>query len=450
MVSTWLLVLIVIIAVFVIAIGIGWNIRNNQTKNQPPPINQGYTHPLVWTPGEAGPDENKNTCQVYQFPTTVQDGIAFVGAPTFNYNTLQGMSGMTLTNEITCIDVDQIIAQQMQHTCTGPAGVLDNSLVRCITLNGKYAGAGDTETFYNNTSCLSIGQCAGELSLVSLNYHGVSSGMTTMMCISQDYPGLPEGTVVMQECDPSNKGQLFRVTRINPGQNPDSLQPGSQSGMLAQILDRDTGLCLMPGTETWSANFLPTFVEGINSSCTGGPVGYTGLNITLSECTGGPYPGYVWALFPSIQYCAVDQGCSGCTVGYTRNPYSNLCCENTNPDNCPASAGFEAIPTPQQIFYIGNVDYNDIPITGTSNELFSWIITNNLYRLYFGGEIPSGVNYGVLAAVPIITWTTSGIDASQCDGLSSTSNYLNLTLYNTLIQQEPCLVNEISEYYCFF
>jgi hypothetical protein len=446
MLSPWLLAAIIIIAIVLIALGIGWINRNNNYKNAPKTPNlQGLTHPLVWSnPPTPGSNPYKNTCQIYQFPTSIgQSGIALVGAPTLNSATLNKMDGILLVNQ-TCIDTDQVIAQQVQHSCTGPAGVLDNSSVRCITLGGKTVGFGEIENYYDNVLCPVISQCPGQLSLVSLNYHGL--GETDMYCINKTHGG--SGLATMAPCDPSNEDQLFRITRVNPGQNPDSLPPGSQNGLLAQMYDRDTGQCLVPydGSSDNLFTYYPTYVEKLNSACTGGPYsGYTGTHLTLGSCTGGPYPGYVWVLFPSISYCGVTAGCSGCTSGYTRLPSSNQCCNTSNV--CPASAGFESYSTPQQIFYIGNVNYNDIPIKGSSSDIFAWLIANNAPRLFFGGDTSgNGYPYLIYPSTAILP----GVDNSTCTGLSSTDNYLNLTLYNTLVQEAPCVVSNVSQSYCLF
>lgn len=449
--SAVLLIVIVIISVIIIAVGIGWIIRNNQQT--PPPVSEGYTHPLVWTSPVPGTNPFKNTCKLYQFPTTMPYGItgtAFIGAPTYNANTLNGMVGITFGNDLTCLDVDQIIAQQLQHSCTGPLGVVDNSLAKCVTLDGTILSVEETETYYSNVLCENKSQCAGQLSLVSLNYHGLA---TDLFCLNRNYPNFPDYLVVAP-CNPSNEDQIFRVTRTSPGTNPDTLKPGSQNGILAQIYDRDTDTCLVPGITGVNVDYNPLYVFNINGNCTGEFVPYKGLTVTMGACTGGPYPGYVWVLMPSIQYCGITAGCSGCATGYNRAPNSNECCDIKDSTSCPGTAGYQSMSTPQQIFYIGDSDFDSLPATATANDLFEWAIDNKVPRLFFGGEI-SWTNhdkYGIptLSPLTIMPSEISGVDSNMCGGISSVGQYLNLTLYNTLIQEQPCIVEEISESYCLF
>lgn len=449
--SKWLLAVIIIMAMIIIAVGIGWVIRNNNDKNaQQTPTQEGFSHPLVWSVATAGPDSSKNTCQIYQFPTSMMGDVAYIGAPTFNGDTLSGMTGVTFGSETICTDVDEIIAQQMQHSCTGPVGVTDTSIVRCITLNGTSVGIGETEVFYNNILCPAIKQCPGELSLIALNYHGTS---TQLNCITREsLPGVPTGLMGIVECNPSDNNQIFRLTRTNPGTDPSTLQPGTQSGMLAQIYDRDSGLCVGVSSQQVENYYDTNFITPINSGCSGAIVPYEGLGLELTECTGGPYPGYVWALFPSMSYCGQPDGCSGCATGYTRMPYTNECCDDKNPTSCPGTAGYESFSTPQQIFYIGGVDFNDVP-TGSAQEMFVWAVDNNLPRMFYGGyqgSVTSTSQYPTAVVTPITDNITKGTDISTCNGLSSVGQYLNLILYNTLIQEAPCVAAEISESYCFF
>lgn len=449
--TKWLLAIIIIFALIIVAVGVGWIIRNNKDKNiQQSPSQEGFSHPLVWSVATPGTDPSKNTCQIYQFPTSMVGQVAYIGAPTFNGNTLSGMVGVTFGIETTCTDVDEIIAQQMQHSCTGPLGVTAGSLVRCTTLNGTTVGLGETEVFYNNTLCPAIKQCPGELSLVSLNSHGTS---TELMCITKEkLEGVPEGLMGVVGCNPSDNNQLFRVTRTSPGILPATLQPGTQTGMLAQIYDRESGLCVGVTDIQVESIYDPWYLNPINNNCTGSLVQFPAPGVGLINCTGGDYPGYVWALFPSIPFCDKKEGCSGCATGYTREPGANICCDDKNPDSCPGTAGHESFPTPQQIFYIGGVDFNDIP-TGTSQSMYEWAVENNIPRMYYGGydqavTDPSG--YPTAVAVPINQFAVSGVDGSTCTGISSIGQYINLALYNTLIQEAPCIADNISESYCFF
>lgn len=440
--STWLAVIMIFITIVSVAVAIGWYIRNTRTSTVPtPPAVEGYTEPLVWGGVTAGPNPGKNYCQIYTFPAKFENSVAYIGAPTLNADILDGMTGITLPAERTCVDVDEIAAQQLQHTCVAPRGVADNSVVRCITAEGETVSLGATESYYSSKNC-SVSQCPGQLSLVALNFHGPGA---PMYCLAKNGSN-PTGEMVMLPCDPTDKNQLFRITRTNPGQDPKTLTGVTQSGMLAQIYDRETDLCVVAGTGTATFTYYPRFLQGIDSSCDSDPINFTGGFPVLGSCTGGPYPGYLWAFSPSISYCGVTAGCSGCTGGATRESESNQCC--IGPPSlgvCEPEFGYEAFSTPQQIYYIGDV-YDKLSVTGTSDQLFSEILQYNVPRLYFGGVGSSGQQ----GWVSLLGASENFFDTSTCEGLSATSQYINLLLYNTLIQEEPCVTEDISSSYCFF
>jgi hypothetical protein len=251
--SGWLVTGAIFIIILAAAIGLGWWIRNNfrSTPATPSP----FSSVTVWGKPSPGPDPAKNSCQLYQFPTALVNigGVptAIPGTPSLNPTVLNSLTGH-VGNPI-CLDSDQIIAQEVQHTCTAPVGVVNGSITRCFLIDGGVTGLGGTETYFTTTGCLNIPACAGQLSLVSINFQ--APGVTGIFCLQQSGTG---GTITMAPCNPSNPNQLFRVTRINPGQNPASLQPGqAQNGIIAQILDRNTGLCVVPGTGTSSTIFNP-------------------------------------------------------------------------------------------------------------------------------------------------------------------------------------------------
>jgi hypothetical protein len=235
----------------------------------------------------------------------------------------------------------------------------------------------------------------------------------------------------MDHCDPSQNSQLFRVTRINPGQNPAALQPGQgQNGFLAQILDRDTGLCLVPGNVSSSTIYDPSYL-GV-TGCTGAPETFVGTNVIIGQCTGGSSPGYVWALLPSVPYCGITGGCHGCTgcpPGQCRRiPGENRC------SGCATCTGFENTVTPQQIVYIGDLDLSQLPVGPTGYQgltgdsaVIKWLIDNNAKSLYYGG---TGTGL-ILRDI--------GIDSTVCDQKPFTAQYMNLTTYNIITAESACL-----------
>lgn len=423
--SGWLVAIAIFVTILIIALGIGWWIRNNITPLPPPP--NPFSEPVVWGTPTKGPNPTKNFCQLYQFPTAIANingfETAIPGAPTFNPNTLNNLQGSNIIPS--CIDTDQTVAQQVQHTCSAPFGVIDGAITRCFLLTGGVTGLGGSESYYTNTGCTKVPACAGQVSLVSVNFQAPRptqpGQLPDIFCIQNS-----NSNALMEICNPSLQSQLFRVTRINPGQNPNTLQPGmGQNGLIAQILDRSNNLCLQPGNMTTTTIFDPSYV-----GCTGPTSTFSGMSVGFSACTGGSSPGYIWALLPSIAFCSNPQGCPGCTgcFGCVRTPGTINC------SGCAGCTGFSPIVTPPQIIYIGNLNLNNIPsgatgykgLTGPS-AIFQWLIDNNAQSLYFGGTGTGLILRNI------------GVDVNICPNKGYISQYLNLATYNTISQESVCL-----------
>lgn len=395
--SGWLLVVTLFIIIITVTLGIAWYLRNNTT---PAPINR-YSAPLVWSPPDPSNNSNKNFCQLYQFPTATfsRNNVTTVvpGAPTLNSRALDSLTGSP--NIPICLDPDQIIAQQVQHRCIAPNGVLQDSITRCLLINGGTTGLGGVETYYTSSGCFKIPPCIGQLSLVSINYQ--SPDQPNIFCLQTNGTG---NNVTMEPCNPTNNNQLLRLTRYDPGQNPNALTPGQgQNGLITQILDRSTGLCVVPGTSQNNTTYNPSYIP--NGQCSGNQVTLTGNNVILSTCTGGTFPGYVWALVPSIQYCSLPGGCT------------------------PS----QTIITPPQIVYIGNLNFATFPTGGTGysgltgpSAIFKWLIDNNARSLYYGGSGNGLILYNL------------GINILDCIQKPYTAQYINLTSYNTIVNQQVC------------
>lgn len=433
--ARWMIIIAVIILILLLAIAIGWSLRNNRSP-QPVPPSQ-YTAPLGWLPPTPGPDPDKNTCQIYTFPTgqVNVDGVptALPGTPSLDANILNGLTG-TAINEVVgptgtdiCLDTDQIAAQQLQHVCGNPARVADPSITRCDLMMGGTTGLGGVEVYYADTvgtkiegGCPKIPDCAGELSLVSINFGAPTS--EEIKCLKTNGVGLP---VTMEICDPGDPDQLFRVTRINPGQNPNSIKPGrGQNGLFAQILDRRNNTCLTRGTATDAESTYRRQLSP-NPGCQGGNgTRIQGNDLTFAPCTtsstgttgttgtvqlGSQFPGYNWALFPSVVF--------------------------------PSTGSV----SPPQIFNIENLDFSTFPggltggITGGVQEIFDWFEDNNGQAIYYGGEgfpvLPLRLDGNDL---PI----KFGIDVDgECYQQGFTAQYLNLTTYNIISTERVCFAD---------
>jgi len=425
--SGWLLAVFVFITIIVLTIGIGWWFRNHSHPSPTPPNK--FASPLGWGIPVAGPDPDKDFCQLYEFPTSLIDidnvPTAVPGNPTFNPLILDNLQGVV--RYPTCLDPDQTLAQQLQHTCIAPAGVVDGAITRCFLINGGTTGLSGTESFYTDSGCSAVPPCAGELSLVSINFQ---APVVPISCIQNEGTG---ANVTMQTCNPSVPDQLFRVTRIDPGQNPNTLQPGQgQNGLIAQILDRNSGLCLLPGTGTAFTFYDPESIG--RPGCSGNGLEIIGENVVMGACTGGEFPGYVWALLPSVSYCEIPGGCTKCggCQGCAQLPRSNFC------GGCSKCSGSSNLITPPQIVYIGNLDLATIPtgmtayngLTGSS-AIVQWLIDNNALSLYYGGGVGGDL---ILARL--------GLDSSFCPDLAYSAQYMSITAYNTISQEAVCYADD--------
>jgi len=267
------------------------------------------------------------------------------------------------------------------------------------------------------------------MALVSANYQ-VPTNMEPRCIERQATSG---ESVLMKLCDPVDVRQRFRVTRVNPGQNPGVLVSGSgQSGVLAQILDRDSGLCLTQGTKRITTNFDPNYAK-----CgTGAVQPVEGWDIVLDKCTSSDplnYPGYNWLMIPSFAYCGDPDGCPGCSG-------SPICARVPGTNTCQGTigcTGAEEMIIAPQLIYIGNLDLSKIPVgaegyqglTGL-NAIYKWAIDNNATALYYGG---SGDN--------VILGELAG-DITQCINSGYFGQYLNISTYNQLSSLKVCLANQ--------
>lgn len=394
----WLLTFTVVVLLFVVAIGVGWWLRNKLL----PPTPNGYTNIFTWGPPQDGANPAKNFCQLYQFPTIITNingqPTAVPGVPTYSSSVLDNLAGKNFYP--TCLDTDQILAQQIQRTCVAPEGVVDGSKNLCFDINGNIVPLGGTEQYYTNAGCFRTPACVGQIALLSVNYQVPSN--FNINCVVNNGTG---NNVSMAPCDPTNNAQIFRFTRINPGQDPKALLPGQgQNGLIAQILDRNTGLCVQPGSSTITAQYDPSYLSAFG--CGGPSFPVQGQDVVVSACTGGLFPGYVWAFVPPLVYCP-----------------------ETDVTKCNAT---NTTQSPPQIAYVGNLDFNTFPgATGYkglsgSSAIVQWFLDGNATSMLYG----AGDNKLIL--------TPFSIDGTKCLDRAKVSQYLNVSIYNTIQKQAVC------------
>lgn len=381
-------VIIVIIAVLIIVIVA--RRREALDNSGTPGLNDGSIV-SVWSTPVPSDDPTVNSCRLYQFsaiPLTSGGNLTYLSASP-NFNSLQSGTVPSTSSLPPCVDSDQLVAQEVTHTCIVPVGIsTDANPNLCKTLTNGLASIGSTETYYSGANCRTIGACAGQLSLLSVNFQAPTVPITNTLCISN---GLGSNSQ-MAYCDPTDTTQIFRLTRVNPGQDPNTLKPGQgQSGPVAQLFHRSSGLCLTgdPNGNTGPSPFLPNYIPGCSSSL---PTA-TGLLLVLEECSGLPNDGYMWYMLPSGEY-------NGNIV-------------------------------PQQIVDITGITTAQLVAATNYTELIDLLISTQAQSMYFGVEL------GTMGALPILQ--PLALDATQCSDLAQTSQYINLAIFNSIVNESACL-----------
>jgi hypothetical protein len=250
-------------------------------------INQ-YAPQPTW--GQPSPNPSGNgsgQCSVYTFIggqyTPAVPSYSALNSGGRGFYTNKYVAGSQNIPIPTCIDSDQLFAYTYQHTCENPQG--SSSGAGCIltvptnvqgfgvTGAGSYVPAGTIEGNYQDGLSSKIyGQCTpsnlantysnssycmGNIGLIIPNFQPQplynSTGSTGNMCMNGLY-GQTGGTtnigdigfynVNTVECDLSDPGQIFRMTRYTV--NPDGTTTQDDNGNVASIVHRYTGYYLAP------------------------------------------------------------------------------------------------------------------------------------------------------------------------------------------------------------
>jgi hypothetical protein len=308
--SHWLITICIFILVLFAIFGIAWFIRNKSKLNNK---TSQYSNPILWSDPE--PASNEDSCYLYQFPSitqTVIDGtgpntinIILPGLPTLNPAVLDnipiGDFKKLPPTKLRCIDSDQILAREGKQVCENVKSKNTDSVNFCTSNNGINAASGDEQFFYYNDSeqsngqgtCPSLRPCNGEISLISINNDPTEDNNYAIGCITK----ITDDNVILSPCAANNDDlskQLFRLTRINYGEDPYASEDGQgsltgQNGIFGQILDRENNYCLRR-TATTGSDCI------IFGTCHGGS--YTGPSGTIG--VGGPRAGFNWLFFPTL------------------------------------------------------------------------------------------------------------------------------------------------------
>jgi hypothetical protein len=301
--SHWLIAICVFILVLFLIFGIAWRIRNKSKLNDD---TDQYKNPILWS--KPKPATNADICYLYQFPSitqTVNDvtgtiNIILPGLPTLNPAVLDPITDdkiKKVPKNLRCIDSDQILARKGKEVCENIKGKNLEAKNFCTRNTGSNAQPGEEQYLYYNDSdqkngagsCPNLRPCNGEVSLISINYNPKPDNNYAIGCITK----ITNDNVLLYPCADNNDDlpkQLFRLTRINYGEDPYASEAGQgslvgQNGLFGQILERDTNFCLRR-TETTGSNCI------VFGTCHGG-------NYQGSSGIGGPRPGFNWLFIPS-------------------------------------------------------------------------------------------------------------------------------------------------------
>lgn len=308
--SHWLIAICVFILVLFLIFGIAWRIRN---KSKLDDDTDQYKNPILWSKPKPATKVPDNVCYLYQFPSitqTVNDGtgknkinIILPGLPTLNPSVLDPITDNKIKKvpkNLRCIDSDQILARKGEEVCNPVNNDNASGKNFCTKNTGSNAQPGEVQYLYYNdsdqengaNSCPNLRPCNGEVSLISINYKPTEENNYAIGCITK----ITNDNIVLYPCADNNDDlpkQLFRLTRINYGEDPYASEDGQgslvgQNGLFGQILERDTNYCLRR-TETTGSNCI------VFGTCHGG--GYVG-----SSGIGGPRAGFNWLFIPSSDY----------------------------------------------------------------------------------------------------------------------------------------------------
>jgi hypothetical protein len=373
--------LLIIIIIFLLAFFIVLGLVTHFSKVKPGTVNPSAQIEPTLSPNVWGDTSNVTPCGLYQFTggiiTVDNVQYQYPPAPTYSFNYI---SPITPTYTLpSCLDQDQLLAQEINRTCLGATGAVSG----CYLEDGNLATPGTVNNYFTTAYCTPIPSCVGTLSLISV---GFEANPTTDSCFiksntSIDYT--PAGG-----CNIGDENQIFRVIlSTSTSQQNTVIMTGSNNvGPLAQFYDRDTGLCVLPNSNT------------VNSA------------LSLSSCP-SPQP---WLLVPTFTFA----GSTGFTgyVGY---------------DGGPGYTG--NISAPQQIAYVADIDTALLPPFGTLT-FAEFIVQQEILSIY--NNFTSGAPFmGPYYFFPdIIT------DNGQTD-----AQYFSIMNYNSLNQVQLCSSTQTSD-----
>lgn len=344
-----------------------------------------------------------STAVGYEFPVTSNsNGFLSITPATLNYTKLSNPSeyGIGVTDPYSCIDLDQLNAILVQHTCGNlPTSIdRDNANSGCYKIDGTLAQWGDTEDYY--LACSPSGSlstdtlyCPGQVGgvAVDFNLNQQTGTFDNMYCLQRT----GETSVSASSCDLTDPDYQFRIILTTPQSWPGystSYGSSGMSGNLARFVHRATGLCVDVGNT--------------------GNTGQQGL--ILRDCGTTYNYGYTWQLFPPTNLgCSTRQKTN---AGNGSNANIQTChsdklnedgsCDNF--DGCPiislndlAVWSAQPVPgdkeysiysyfsmSPQQIVYIGYSNGAEQTAKFTNNNsVANFFYDNNGMSITYDGNV---------------------------------------------------------------
>ena len=412
--ETFKIIIIIIFLIIIFIISLIIILKSKSYNAAPSHINIPDPNINAWSNVIEGPNNLKNTCQLYQFPSSIIDGFYFPGMLNTSTEIIDNKQGSTSLP--TCLDSDQIALEQVSHTCNNLyKGSNPNFGSSCYLKSGGTTGPNGEEIFYQ--TCNNIKRCPGSLNLLSLSYQVPNNN--NINCLEKN------GN--METCDPSNSNQIFRITRVEVGQDPNNLVPGkSQTGPLAQIYHRESNTCLdVNFDKTIDYNIYYYYFNDENCISSIGDPNLSkqhGPSLEFVSCgnkknSNGLSSGYNWFLLDSIFYCPKKVGC-------VPGDFVNI---------------------PSQLIYVKNLDFTNYPINGNyfgfegNNAIIAWLEDQNPMVVIFGAGSETSSDSNQKPSLTDFISTKEDVENNYCFNLATKSQFLNLNIYNKIVDLPICI-----------
>lgn len=232
-----------------------------------------------WDKPGKSTDSTRSTCQTYTFSGYYDGNTLIPAAPVLKTSVLDAMAPSVSTS--TCKYPDQIIAKQLVRKCKGGG----DQGFPCRGHDGTEYLSGQYEVYYEQCK---VSDCKGDIGVIATNFD--PTDFKKSVCLSTSSPTAGLGSIIKTlPCDPTDPMQLFVIQR-------DALlnQPNQAAGPVGNIVDRKTGLCVIPNSG-YTGLILGNCPEPIETTLTSGTkVKRSGAWFFADSypfCSGSQFPG---------------------------------------------------------------------------------------------------------------------------------------------------------------